>query len=142
MPRRAQSVIRQSAVIPWRKARKGKGIEILLISASRRRRWVIPKGLIEPDLSAAESAAKEALEEAGVVGELDRRRIGTYKYQKCCGTCRVEVYSLRVIELLDEWEEDDRERYWRRPKAAAKLVEESKLAKMLRGFSGRKAIRH
>src|SRR5210317_1534724 len=49
---------RQSGVIPYR-VRKG-NLEILLITSRRERRWIIPKGIIEPDYSARNSAAKEA----------------------------------------------------------------------------------
>ena len=41
---------RQSGVIPYR-VRKG-NLEILLITSRRERRWIIPKGIIEPDYSA------------------------------------------------------------------------------------------
>ena len=58
---------KQSAVVPYRLVKNE--IEVLLIT-TRKGRWIIPKGIIEPELSAAESAAKEALEEAGVKGEV------------------------------------------------------------------------
>ncbi len=56
-------------------------------------------------MSPAESAAQEALEEAGLVGKLRPESIGTYRYEKWGGTCTVEVFVLDVVELLDDWEE-------------------------------------
>jgi len=53
---------RQSSVIPYRF--KHQRIEILLITSSSNKHWVVPKGIHEPGMSARSSAAKEALEEA------------------------------------------------------------------------------
>jgi phosphohistidine phosphatase len=55
---------RQSGVIPVRKT--DEGVEVLLVRSRSGRRWVIPKGIVEPCLSPAASAPKEAEEEAGV----------------------------------------------------------------------------
>ena len=46
---------RQSGVIPFR--RRGAAIEILLITSRSGKRWVVPKGSVEPDLTPAESGA-------------------------------------------------------------------------------------
>lgn len=54
---------RQSAVIPYRFC--AGQLQLLLITASSGRKWGIPKGIHEPGLSAQDSAAREALEEAG-----------------------------------------------------------------------------
>jgi 8-oxo-dGTP pyrophosphatase MutT (NUDIX family) len=48
----------QSGVIPYRRAITG--WEFLLITSRNARRWLIPKGLVEPDLTPVESAIKEA----------------------------------------------------------------------------------
>ena len=53
----------QSGVLPYRV--EGGVMRVLLITSQGGRRWVIPKGIVEPGLSAVVSAAKEALEEAG-----------------------------------------------------------------------------
>ena len=53
---------RQSAVIPYRLTdRTGtdfSAVEILLITSRKRKRWVIPKGIVEPYLSPLESATR------------------------------------------------------------------------------------
>jgi phosphohistidine phosphatase len=120
---------RQSAVIPYR-FRDG-DLEILLISNRRKSRWIVPKGVKEPHLSAADSAASEALEEAGIRGRVSSRSIGSYKYDKWGGTCTVEVFLMEVTEVLDKWLEDDRNRKWLSPKRAAGSVNEPKLKRLL-----------
>lgn len=122
-------IYEQSAVIPFRK--NGPALEILLITSHRRKRWVIPKGLIEPGLSPAESAVKEALEEAGITG-IPGGHIGTYEYEKWGGICRVQVFPLLVREVRKEWEEKYlRERRWFPPAAAAAAVRKPELQKLM-----------
>lgn len=79
--------------------------QFLLITSSRARKWIIPKGIIELDLSPADSAAKEAFEEAGVNGTTDPEMLGRYTYEKWGGECDVQVFLMRIDEVLDEWEE-------------------------------------
>ena len=119
----------QSAVIPYR-VRDGRA-EILLITSRKRKRWVLPKGIREPDLSAADSAAKEAMEEAGLVGRVSAEPAGRYDYPKWGGTCSVEVFIMQVESVLDRWPEEFREREWLSPEEAAGRVEEPELARLL-----------
>lgn len=123
---------KQSAVIPYRK-RDGK-TKILLITSRSKNKWIIPKGIIEPELSPQKSAAKEALEEAGVVGKVDAGIIATYKYKKWGGICEVQVYAMRVNEILNEWEEDFRNRKWIDPNNFEKFVKNNNLIKVLNKF--------
>ena len=51
-------------MIPYRIKGKKK-VEVLLITSVKRKRWIIPKGYVEFNLSPFESAKKEAFEEAG-----------------------------------------------------------------------------
>lgn len=120
---------RQSAIIPYR-FRDG-DLEILLISNRRKSRWIVPKGVKEPHLSAVDSAAKEAMEEAGIRGRVSAKSIGSYKYEKWGGTCTVEVFLMEVRKILDKWLEDDRDRKWLSPKRAADRVDEPKLKRLL-----------
>ena len=126
---------RQSAVVPWR--RGDAGIEVLLITSNRRRRWIIPKGVVEPHLSPQDSAAQEAYEEAGVRGDVDREPLGTYTYDKWGGTCTCTVYPMAVTEVLETWPEPHRDRCWVSPETAAQRVKESGLAEMLRALPAR-----
>ena len=113
----------QSAVIPFR--RGVDSLEILVITSRRKRRWVIPKGVKEPDLSAQDSAAKEALEEAGIEGEVFPASIGSYDYEKWGGTCHVDVYAMEVRKVYEDWLESFRDRQWvPLQEAVARLGEE------------------
>ena len=122
----------QSAVIPYRY--NNQILEILMITSRKKKRWVIPKGVIEPHLSASDSAAKEALEEAGIEGTVSARPIGSYKYEKWGGTCTVEVYTMKVHTVLDDWLESYRDREWVNVREAIKRVTEQRLKEILEGL--------
>ncbi|MEN8106633.1 MAG: NUDIX hydrolase [Pseudomonadota bacterium] len=121
---------RQSGVIPYR-VRKG-NLEILLITSRKERRWIIPKGIIESDLSARNSAAKEALEEAGVKGGVHGKPLGIYRHRKWGMTCTVKVYPMRVTRIYKVWEESDRKREWVSLQQALKLVSNGGLKQVLK----------
>ena len=129
----------QSAVIPYR-LRDGVA-EFLLITSRKRRRWVLPKGIVEPELSAAESAAKEALEEAGLRGRVSAEPVGRYEYRKWGGTCGVEVFTMEVEKVLDHWPEEYRDRDWLAPEEAASRVEETALKVLLLSTASRLGVR-
>jgi 8-oxo-dGTP pyrophosphatase MutT (NUDIX family) len=130
MNRIPQWFYRQSGVIPYRG--QGDEIEILLITSRKRKRWIIPKGIIEQELSAAESALKEAMEEAGIEGILLPTPIGEYEYPKWGGICRVEVYLLYVTKLHQNWPEKTlRNRKWMNVEKATEQVSEEKLKALI-----------
>lgn len=124
-----ETYIEQSGVIPYR-PEQGK-IEILLVSSRKKKRWVIPKGIVEPDLTPQDSAAKEALEEGGILGEVLPESVGTYTYEKWGGVCRVVVFLLKVTSLQAKWLEDYRERQWFSLPEAQKRLEEAELKNIL-----------
>jgi len=115
----------QSAVIPYRKV--DSRIEIMLVS-TRQGNWTIPKGIIEDDLTPQSSAAKEALEEAGITGKVKKKKVGTYKYNKWGGTCTAKVYKMKVEKIYDKWDEDNvRIRMWIPLDSASKFILKKKL---------------
>lgn len=125
--------IPQSAVIPYR-IQDGK-LEILLITSSGGKRWIIPKGMIEIFMKPHDSAAKEAWEEAGVIGEVSEIPIGTYSYKKSGYTFLVEVFALRVDTVFHHWPEAKiRKREWLSYKEAIKRIKESDLKQILLEF--------
>jgi 8-oxo-dGTP pyrophosphatase MutT (NUDIX family) len=88
-----------------------------------------------------EAAAQEALEEAGIVGQMSKKPVGSYRYFKRrephFGLCEVQVYRLAVQKQLEVWpEKEQRERRWFVLVEAAGLVEEPGLAALLIGLSG------
>ena len=133
MKTRPEWYYKQSAVIPYRK-KEGK-IEVLLITSRNKGNWIIPKGIIEIGMTPEESAAKEAMEEAGVVGLTGSALVGKYDYEKWGGTCRVKVFPLLVKMLLDKWPEKEmRTRSWFSLKKAVKKVKKKDLVKILTEF--------
>jgi 8-oxo-dGTP pyrophosphatase MutT (NUDIX family) len=122
--------IQQSAVIPYRLV-NGQ-IEIMVITSSTRKRWVVPKGLVEPDMTPQDSAAKEAWEEAGIIGNVFPNLLGTYEYQKCGNICQVEVFLLQVEIVLNNWPEaKKRKREWVSINKAVKRMEEIELKQII-----------
>jgi 8-oxo-dGTP pyrophosphatase MutT (NUDIX family) len=130
--------IRQSAVIPFRK--RNNDIEVLLVTSRNTRRWVLPKGHIEKSLTPYKSAAKEAFEEAGIKGDVSKKKIGSYRYIKPeikgINVCKVDVYPMEVTKELNKWpEKSQRNRKWVSISKAADYVDEKKLSKILRKFT-------
>jgi phosphohistidine phosphatase len=125
---------RQSGVIPYR-VRKG-NLQILLITSRKERRWIIPKGIIESNYSARNSAAKEALEEAGVKGGVHSKLLGIYRHRKWGRTCTVKVYPMRVTRIYKVWEEADRDREWVSLKKALKLISNDGLRRVMKKLPG------
>lgn len=121
----------QSSVIPYR-IRKGKP-EVLIILSSRLKHWVVPKGIKEPGLTARQSAAKEAWEEAGVEGKVGHEMLGSYQYQKWGASCTVHVYPMEVEKIISEkeWEEAHRGRKWIAPEQAVQSLKQPELVGMI-----------
>jgi 8-oxo-dGTP pyrophosphatase MutT (NUDIX family) len=110
---------------------------VMLITSRETRRWIIPKGWAEPGLAPHEVAAKEALEEAGLVGEIAAEPIATYSYEKRLSKgeirlCEVDVYPLTVDRQLAKWpEKKQRETRWFSFAEAALKVEDGGLITLL-----------
>jgi phosphohistidine phosphatase len=121
---------RQSGVIPLRR-RKGK-VEVLLVTTRSGKRWVVPKGVVEEGLTPAESALREAWEEAGLRGRMGKESVGRFGYSKWQGICTVEVFPLAVHEEASSWPEGGtRLRRWMSPKEAAATVREGDLGALI-----------
>jgi len=121
----ASGPVVQSGVVPYRVRTDGH-LQILLVTNSVGG-WIIPKGHIEDGMTPGESACKEALEEAGVVGELDgagRDEIGSYGYEKGGRVFVVRLFAMRVTRVLNSWPEmHERERAWVSVDEAIRRVE-------------------
>jgi 8-oxo-dGTP pyrophosphatase MutT (NUDIX family) len=129
---------RQSAALPV--VGHGTALRVVLITSRETRRWVIPKGWIEPKEAPHRSAAREAFEEAGLEGEADPLPIGLYAYGKRLARGVVQptevlVHRFRVIRLRHDWpERAERQRRLFTPETAAALVVEPGLAALLRAL--------
>jgi len=123
----ALPTIQQAAAIPINRGR------ICLVTSRSGKRWVIPKGCLEPGKTAGQIALEEAWEEAGVLGALQREPIGSYVYEKLGNTYHVTVFLMNVTETKAAWPEAlQRERIWLRPITAVARVDCLGLRKLLR----------
>jgi 8-oxo-dGTP pyrophosphatase MutT (NUDIX family) len=128
--------LKQYAALPWRQ--NGAGVEVLLISSRDTGRWVIPKGWPIKGLSPAETAAREAYEEAGLGGQISKKPIGEFHYGKrmkdgTISPCRVDVFSLEKMIQHPEWpEQGQRTLRWFTAAEAAEAVEEPELQQIIR----------
>jgi 8-oxo-dGTP pyrophosphatase MutT (NUDIX family) len=127
----------QYAALPYRR-RGTSRTEVMLITSRETGRWVIPKGWPKKRRAPYASAAREALEEAGVVGEVERSPIGSYSYKKHLKRgrvviCQVDVFLLKVKRIKKHWpEEYEREAQWFSRAAAAEAVGEPLLSDIIR----------
>jgi len=128
----------QYAALPYRLS--GDTLEILLITSRRTRRWIIPKGWPMEGHQPSMCAALEALEEAGVSGEIEKNAFGHYQYIKQFRLginvpCKVDIFALKVEHEQNVWpEKDDRERRWCSVAEAAAAVGEPQLRHVILKF--------
>jgi len=127
----------QFGALPWRRNKRGE-IRVLLVTSRERGRWLFPKGWLAEGRTAAESAATEAFEEAGVIGDIEDRVLGSYHYEKILRDqstvdCIVTMFPLRVRGTLLQWRErGERKRRWCNLAEAIDLVSDAGLSKLLR----------
>ena len=127
------NVISQASSLPFR-IYKNK-LQILIITSRNGKKWIIPKGIIEPGDTDRYTALKETREEAGVDGEVLKKPVGSYSYEKWNSLCEVVLYPLKVNQVFDEWDESHfRKRRWVNPKRAIKKVEPKELATLMKKF--------
>jgi 8-oxo-dGTP pyrophosphatase MutT (NUDIX family) len=129
-----QSALQESGVLAFRHEDDGDP-RILLISRKRSKKWGIPKGKVEPTLTFPETAAKEAFEEAGVLGYISPSSVGVFRAQKRLGNpqvlqpIEVWVYLLEVTEIAPDWpERGKRAIRWVTCETAARQLREPVLA--------------
>jgi 8-oxo-dGTP pyrophosphatase MutT (NUDIX family) len=127
-------LLRQAAAIPVRAG------QVCLVSSRSGKRWVIPKGCLEPGKTAGEIALQESWEEAGLTGVLSPEPVGSYIYEKAGLTCHVVVFLLQVAQAVDDFPEREvRERVWVNFGQVLQRVEDPGLREVLRGVIGQKA---
>jgi len=130
----------QYAALPWRR-RRGDRLEILLVTTRRTGRWIVPKGWPVSGCSPGECAAREAMEEAGVLGVIALKPIGAFPYRKQRKSgesvrCRVEVFPLQVTHQLRNWPEKSvRQTCWCTAEDAAARTSDPGLRRVIAKFA-------
>lgn len=113
----------------------------MLVSSRETRRWVIPKGWPMKGRKPHATAAIEALQEAGLLGKIEKTPLGAFHYHKRLKNgatllCRVDVFALRVARQRKTWpEKSQRVAKWFGRMEAAQLVQEPELAQLIEDFS-------
>jgi 8-oxo-dGTP pyrophosphatase MutT (NUDIX family) len=115
-------------------------LRVLLVTSRETGRWVIPKGWLAKGLREHKSAAREAMEEAGVSGRIWTEPIGSYRYfkrdDKADQLLGVSVFLLAVSKQKNHWpEQEQRRRVWFSVEVAARRVAEPELRALIRSIS-------
>ncbi len=96
----------------------------MLITSIRKKRWIVPKGFVEFNLSAFESAKKEAYEEAGILGTNETIQLGSFSMKKYGGELSIIVFSMEVVEEHEDYPEKNlRKRKWFSIEEAEKKID-------------------
>ncbi|XP_040379123.1 nudix hydrolase 12, mitochondrial-like [Oryza brachyantha] len=122
--------------VPYRVRASGGGgevVEVLMVSTPNRADLVFPKGGWEDDEDVHEAACREAMEEAGVRGHIDRVSLGLWVFRSKSssgggggemstsprGACKGYMFALEVTDELERWpEQDTHGRRWVSPEDA------------------------
>ena len=136
---------RQVAALPVRNDVQGR-LRVMLMTSRETKRLIIPKGWPMQGRKDHRAAAIEAMEEAGLVGRVHRKSIGSYVYWKRLkdhfDLCRVKVYVLEVDRQLPVWrEQDERQTGWLLTDDAADLVDDPGLSRIIRKLPKRVPLR-
>lgn len=135
---RTPSAVDQVAALPFRM--DSSGLKVLLVTSRSSKRWILPKGWPISGLMPHEAAAREAFEEAGVVGHASPSAVGQFQSQKTGKSgqpiaTRVTVYALEVDAERSRWPEmAERERCWFSLQEAVRAVQNDQLKRIIFDF--------
>lgn len=134
-------LLKQVGALPLRKA-PSNTIEVLLVSSRDTGRWVIPKGWPSKRMVDSAAAAREAKQEAGVVGKIAKKPVGNYRYRKIekenVRLIEVDVYLLWVKKEKKQWKEKaERNRVWFDAETASRKVREPNLRALISALTKR-----
>lgn len=113
----------------------------MLVTSRETRRWIIPKGWPIAGVEPQNLAALEAMEEAGLLGKISDKPLGSYHYDKKRGdgsivNCEVDTFVMEVEQQMPAWpEQDERKTEWFAPEEAASLVQEPELRDLIKKFA-------
>lgn len=137
-PTRAAEPRTQYAALPFRlKPHR----EVMLVSSRETKRWVLPKGWPMKGRKPHAAAAREAMEEAGLVGKIAKEALGSYHYHKRLKNganvwCEVVVFPMLVEKQRKSWpEQEQRTTRWFPLSEAAEAVAEPDLKAVILAFA-------
>jgi adenylate cyclase len=112
-------------------------LQLVIVSTKAGTRWIFPKGSPEPDTTPENTALAEAIEEAGVEGDLIGFAIPAWFWRdwQCY---RIEYWPMEVHMIRTKWEEDSfRKRKLCSQEEAHELLENASMSRALRMASER-----
>jgi len=115
-------------------------LEFLLVNTTAGK-WTFPKGRIDPGLSPSESAAREALEEAGAKGSIAEEHFATYLDTKRAFGHENRIREICIAAYLFEVgstvrpHEGDRNPTWFNPQEAQERLAERRAPKYAHGLA-------
>jgi 8-oxo-dGTP pyrophosphatase MutT (NUDIX family) len=132
-----QVKFKQFGALPYRM--RDNGVEILLITTRKKRRWSVPKGWPIKDSTPRQTAATEAYEEAGVRGAVGKKKIGSFIKRRLKNKqsviCDVQIFPLEVRQRQANWpEKRQRNRIWVAPRQAVRMVRKAGLRSAIRNL--------
>ncbi len=108
---------------------------LCLISTRNKKRWIVPKGHINPEQSPAEAALQEAWEEAGLLGAVDAEPLGRYVYEKSASLFQVTVFLMHVHQEIEDFPESlSRQKIWLPFQDAVNRLHDPQLQKIAQGI--------
>lgn len=112
----------------------------MLITTRRKRRWSVPKGSPMRNKKPHHTAALEAYDEAGLVGVIATRAMGSFKHRKRKRgrkrTMDVSVFPMKVHGQERWWpEKGERQAIWVSAETAARLVHKAELRRLIVRFA-------
>lgn len=135
----------QVAALCYRRGKKKKDCEILLVKSLGRGNWILPKGWPMDDRSLAKAAKIEAFEEAGAKGKIKKKPVGKYRYSKSRSNgelidCEALAFEMEVSDVKKTFPESTfREARWFSKEEAVENVAFKQLKKLIRNFEPPKA---
>ena len=131
---------KQFAALPFRLDKSE--LRVMLVTTRRKRRWSVPKGSPMRNKEPHLTAEIEAYEEAGLVGVIATRALGSFKHRKRKGdrkrTMNVDVFPMKVHGRERWWpEKGEREAIWVSAETAARMVHKAELRRLIVRFATR-----
>lgn len=101
-------------------------VEFLLVRTKGGDKWTFPKGHVERGEDPCEAALREAVEEAGVTGEIDAAPLTEYAYPDTRGGAGDTLVPAYLFEVTSETGAKEGERFreptWLDPEAAERRL--------------------
>ena len=130
-------------VIPYKV--ENDSVWVMMVTSQTRKRWIFPNGNIEKGETGAQAASREAFEEAGVKGSIDKKHTINATIGKSAPDgiedVAVEFFAMEVLKQADKWpEKDERKRRWITLDKAKSIIKDDDFKDVIATFSKQKFV--